>query len=140
MEKYKFFDHTADVLFEAYGKNLNELFEHAALALEETQVDVNGVNQNESRTIHLKNDSVEMLLFYFLQELIFFKDFEKILFSKFKLNITENKIYRLSAECLGEVINLEKHELKVDVKAVTLHTFSVEKTKKIWKARVLLDV
>jgi SHS2 domain-containing protein len=33
MEKFKFFEHTADVEFEAYGKTLEEAFENAALAM-----------------------------------------------------------------------------------------------------------
>ncbi len=46
---YKFFDHTADVLFEAEGKTLDELFEASGLATEETQVELNGIKQkNES--------------------------------------------------------------------------------------------
>ena len=32
MKGYKFKDHTADVLFEAYGKSLNEVFENSAYA------------------------------------------------------------------------------------------------------------
>ena len=43
MKKYKFFDHTADVLFEAYGNTLGELFENAALATQETQADLKGI-------------------------------------------------------------------------------------------------
>ncbi|MEK6826460.1 MAG: archease, partial [Nanoarchaeota archaeon] len=85
MKKYKFFDHTADVMFEAYGKTLNELFENAALATQETQVDLKDVKGKIKRKINLKNKSIEMLLFDFLQELIFLKDSQYSLFSKFKI-------------------------------------------------------
>ena len=34
----------------------------------------------------------------------------------------------------------KKHNLKVDVKAVTLHFFEVKKTAKGWFARVILDI
>ena len=140
MKKYKFFDHTADVLFEAYGNNLSELFENAALASQETQADLKNIKQKIIKKINLKNESIEMLLFDFLQELIYLKDKDKLLFSKFKVDIKKNKEYTLKAEALGEKINMKKHELKVDVKAVTLHNYYVKKIKNKWKTRIILDI
>ncbi len=138
---YKFFDHTADVLFEAGGKNLGELFEAAGLATEETQVDLKGVGQKVEKSLELENKNLDMLLFDFLQELIFLKDAELLLFSWIKVSVKEGKgKYTLKAELKGEKIDPNKHELKVDVKAVTLHRFEVKKTPKGWFARVILDI
>ena len=33
MDKYKFFEHTADAKFQAYGKSVEEAFSNAALAM-----------------------------------------------------------------------------------------------------------
>ena len=138
---YKFFDHTADVLFEAEGKDLDELFEACGLATEETQVDLKDVEEKIKKEISLEKDNIEMLLFDFLQELIFLKDAELLLFSSIKVSITEkNKKYRLKAVLKGEKLDQKKHELKVDVKAVTLHRFEVGKVGKGWFARVILDI
>ncbi len=137
---YKFFDHTADVLFEAKGKSLDELFEAAGLATEETQVDLKGIKTKVKKEIVLEKDNIEMLFFDFLQELIFLKDAELLLFSKIKVSISEGKPNRLKAVLEGEKIDPKKHELKVDVKAVTLHRFEVKKTKTGWFARVILDI
>ncbi len=137
---YKFFDHTADVLFEAEGKTLGELFEAAGLATEETQIDLKGLKSKIKKEIKLKNESVEMLLFDFLQELIFLKDAKLLLFSKIKVSVSEGKTNKLKATLEGEKIDPKKHELKVDVKAVTLHRFEVKKTKSGWFARVILDI
>ncbi|MBI4163297.1 MAG: archease, partial [Candidatus Aenigmarchaeota archaeon] len=123
---YKFFDHTADVLFEAEGKDLSELFEAAGLATEETQVDLKGIKQKIRKEIKLEKESVEMLLFDFLQELIFLKDAKLLLFSKIKVSVSEGKVNKLNAVLEGERIDPKKHELKVDVKAVTLHRFEVK--------------
>ena len=131
--KYEFFDHTADVLFEVEGKNLDELFEGAGLATEETQVDLNDIKQKVKKEISLEKDSVEMLLFDFLQELIFLKDAELLLFSKIKVSVSEGKIFKIKAQLWGEKINPKKQELKVDVKAVTLHKFEVKKIKLSYK-------
>lgn len=145
--KYKFIDHTADVMFEAYGRNLNKLFENAALATFETQCDLKKVKRKIKKKIKLKNEDIERLLFDFLEELIYLKDAKYLLFNKFKVKINKKflgksslKIYFLEAEIEGEKINPEKHELKTDVKAPTLHHFSLEKIKNGYKARVILDI
>ena len=131
----------ADVAFEATGKTIEELFESAALAVNNTQVkDLKSVKQKISKEIKVESDSIEMLLFNFLQELIFLKDTELLLFSKFDIKITQGKKYKLKSKAYGEKLDMKKHELLVDVKAVSLHNFKVEETKEGWKADVILDV
>jgi|SRR3989344_318073 len=139
--KYKFLEHTADVMFEAYGKNLNALFANAALAVFEVQCDLKKVGNKIKKKINLKNENAENLLFDFLEELIYLKDAKYILFGKFRVEIKKIRDnYILDALAYGEKINPEKHELKTDVKAVTLHEFFLKKTSKGWKCRVLLDI
>lgn len=140
---YKFLEDIAiaDVAFEATGKTLEELFESAGLAVTNTQVkDLKSVKQKVSKEIKVDSDSIEMLLFNFLQELIFLKDAELLLFSKFNISIKKGKKYKLEAKAYGEKLDMKKHELLVDVKAVSLHNFKVEETKYGWKADVILDV
>jgi len=135
--KYRFFEHTADAIFEAYGRNLNELFENAALAVEEIQVNTRTIAAKKKKTIKLENENPEMLLFDFLQELIYLKDAEQMLFKEFQVKIVGKK---LVADCFGEKIDQKKHELKVDAKAITLYKFELKKIKTRWTARVLVDI
>jgi len=82
-----------------------------------------------------------MLLFDFLQELIYFKDAERLLLRTREVRIDERdqKCF-LKAETTGEPLDAARHHQRADVKAVTLHDFSVEKEDGGWKARVLLDI
>lgn len=81
-----------------------------------------------------------MLLFQFLQELLFFKDAEQLLLRVSEIRIeNQNAFHKLTAEAYGERINPDKHELLVDVKAVTLHRFTVGQTPRGWEATVILD-
>lgn len=141
---YKFLEGltVADVAFQASGKTLEQMFESAALATIRTQVkDLKAIKQKVKKEIKLEADSVERLLFDFLQELIFYKDAELLLFNKFEIKITEKyKKYFLTATASGEKLNMKKHELLVDVKAVTMHKFEVKKTKTGWAAVVVLDI
>ena len=82
-----------------------------------------------------------MLLFDLLQELIFVKDAERLLLRIREIQIAEKEEnYFVKAIAEGELLDAERHHQRADVKAVTLHDFSVERTNDGWKARVLLDI
>ena len=138
---HKFFDHTADVLFVARAGALPELFKQCAIATEETMVDVGEVKAKQKVKILAENNTIEGLLFDFLEELVFFKDYKQLVFSKYDLEIKEKeKGYSLVCFAHGEKLDVTRHDPRVDVKAVTMHMFEVTKDKQGWKAKVLLDI
>jgi len=132
---------TADIGFEATGKNLNELFEQCAYAVEEAMVDIKGVKPKVSKTIKISDVELEKVLFNFLQELVYLKDADLLLFSKVKCSAKESKgKYSLTAVLKGEKIDTKRHELRNDIKAVTWHMFKIEKTHAGYKALIIVDV
>lgn len=138
---HKFLDHTADVFFVAKAETLPALFNECALAVEETMVEVSKVKPKEKIKILGESSTVESLLFDFLDELLFFKDYKQLVFSKFDIDISESPgKYSLVCQAQGEKIDFSRHEPKVDVKAITMHEFKVEKVKEGWKAQVLIDI
>lgn len=130
----------ADAAFEAYGKTLEELFVNCAKATFEAMVDSKTVTPNYTEKIQLENKTLEDLLFDWLSELVYLKDYKAILFKDFSVKIQKNTNYRLEGEAKGEAINPQKHKLRADVKAVTYHLFEVKKTERYWKARIILDI
>src|SRR5947208_16285161 len=141
---YKFLDEIgiADIAFEATGRDLPELFTAVADATLNVMIEnLDAIEAHETRRIELKNDAIDMLLFDFLQELIYFKDAERLLLRVREVQIEQrNEKYFLKAEAAGEPLDEARHQQRADVKAVTLHDFSVEKKNSGWKARVLLDI
>jgi len=133
---------TADVAFEARGATLKETFLAAADATLNTMVEEIGtVAPLERRDFSLAADSLDLLLFELLQELVYHKDADRLLLRVRDLRIEETGSgYRLHADAYGETIDPGKHPLLADVKAVTLHRLSVEKTLSGWRAVVVLDV
>ena len=133
---------TADIAFEATGRDLAELFRDAADATTNVMIDnIEAIQPRETRQIELANDKLDMLLFDFLQEVIFLKDAERLLLRMREVEIDErDENYFLKATAEGELLDAKRHHQRVDVKAVTLHEFSVERTKGGWTARVLLDI
>jgi protein archease len=141
---YKYLEEigTADIAFEATGRDLPELFREAADATTNVMIDnLDTIQPRETRQMELSNDKLDMLLFDLLQELIFLKDAERLLLRIRKLHINEkDEKYFLRAIAEGEPLDAERHHQRADVKAVTLHDFSVERLDGGWKAQVLLDI
>ena len=133
---------TADIAFEATGGDLPELFTSAADATMNVMIEnLDTIEPRETRCIELRNDEIDMLLFDFLQEFVYFKDAERLLLRIREMQIEERKgAYSLKAKTAGEPLDAGRHQQRADVKAVTLYDFSVEKTEGGWKARVLLDI
>jgi len=140
MKKFDFIDiTTADVAFVAYGKDLNELFADAALAMFEVMINTKQVKPKILRKIKVEGNDLESLMFNWLNELLLYVDSENLVFSDFKVKVGEKK-FSLSAECKGEKINREKHETRNGVKSATMHKMEIKKERNIWKAQVILDI
>lgn len=142
MKKYIYLEGivTADAAFDAFGKTLAELFENSALATANTMADLKTLQAKITKKIEITADDTEKLLFKFLDQIVFLKDSEQLLFKKFNVKISEGKQLKLEATCFGDKINPEKQKLRNDVKAVTYHNFKVQQAQNGWKARVILDI
>jgi protein archease len=132
----------ADIAFKARGKDLVELFTTAADATMNVMVEeLDSIRPLERREFILENEALDMLLFDFLQELIYYKDAEQLLLRVDRLAFLEEEgRHRLIAQTAGEIIDSTRHETRVDVKAVTLHQFELQQTPQGWEAMVILDI
>lgn len=143
-EKYCFFEekYTADIGFEAFGESVETLMVAAGEATMNVMVpDLGSIRHEHKREIRVSAESLEMLLFDFLQELIFFKDAEQLLLVVPDVRVEQKEDqYQLFAEAFGEVLDLQRHDLRVDVKAVTLHHFELKQIDSGWRAVVVLDI
>ncbi len=133
---------TADIAFEARGETLEEVFTAAAEATMNVMIEsLDSIEPRQLRKFDLENGELDMLLFDFLQELIFFKDSERLLLKVDEIRIEEREgSYRLKALTQGESLDPDRHEQRVDVKAVTLHRFRLEKTHHGWMSTIILDI
>ena len=132
----------ADVAFNAWGKTLEELFSEAAQATMKVMVEnLSAVRQSEAVQIKLDQSNEEMLLFDFLNELIFYKDARRLILLPSQITITRaGERCTLEATLEGEEIDASRHQLSTDVKAVTMLRFEVSRVAEGWRASVVLDV
>jgi SHS2 domain-containing protein len=132
----------ADVAFEAWGETREELFAASAAALLRTMVELpDAVERRQEQMLRLEHEELDLLLFSFLQELVFLKDARRLLLHADSMRIEEGRgLYNLEATVRGEEIDPRRHSFVVDVKAVTLHRFRVFFENGKWKAVIVLDV
>ena len=144
MKQYRYRDDiaTADAAFEASGETREELFIAASDATVNVMIEnLDEILPQKHFSLDIESESLEMLLFKLLEEIIYYKDAETLLIriSNIEIHAIKNG-FSLSAEVYGETINPDTHSLVVDVKAVTLHRFGVQETPDGWKATVVLDI
>lgn len=132
----------ADVAFEAWGEDLAGVLTAAAEATLNVMVsNLDSVALRDRRPVSLEAEEPDLLLFDFLQEVIFFKDANRLLLRPANVVAEEREgIFKVSADLVGEELDMERHDLVVDVKAVTLHRFVVERVDGRWRAFVVLDI
>jgi SHS2 domain-containing protein len=140
--KFKYLENVAiaDTCFEAYGKTLNEMFENSALAVSDCMVNLKEIKQKVKREIKLESDKLDNLLYDFLSEIVYIKDTDGLLFSKYKVIVKEGKKFTLNATCYGDIIRRDKQELRNDVKAITMHMFEIKKEKNKYQSTVVVDI
>ncbi len=132
--KYKFIDHTADIAFEVYGKDLAELLENASYAFYEAFVYTEKVQKEYEKELEIDAEEPDYLLYKWLNELLYLFDTEFFAAKEVKIKVENNK-------AIGKLIGgkFDSSMVKVEPKAITMHKFKVEKND-IWKAFVVIDI
>ena len=123
MKNFEYFEVTADIGFRAYGKNLNEAFENAGLAIFNIISDTDDIDSTKEISFDITSEDNVSLLYDYLEELLFYHEVEFMLFSQFDVEIGEN--FHLKATIKGEPIDWDKHERKTEIKAITFHKMEV---------------
>jgi SHS2 domain-containing protein len=140
---YRYLDNiaTADCAVEVTADSVEGIFRDSAKALIGRMVNLDSISATRSWTVELEDETLEGLLYDWLSELIYLKDTENVLFCEFVVDsLTDAPPYRLAARVGGEDIDQDRHDIGIEVKAVTLHMFRIEKTGDMWTAFMIFDL
>ena len=139
--KYKYLPHTADTKFRAYGKDMEEAFGNAALAVFNIMVDTSKVKENVKKKIAAEGADLKALLQNFLEQFLILLDSENFFLAnvrKIKISGSEGS-YKLAAEAAGD--DAGKYEtIGPQVKAVTYNDMVVDAEKDNCFVQVVLDI
>ena len=119
---FEFREHTADVQVRSWGSSLEEAFSQTAYSLMATITpDLKKITPKIEKKITIKAEDKEALLFDFLSEFLYIFDVDELVFSQIYVSKIEkfNDNYKLQAILKGEKFDLDKHEIGIEVKAIT---------------------
>jgi SHS2 domain-containing protein len=133
-----------DAVIEAYGYTLEEAFENAAMALCDTMIDLKSVVPKEEFKFSAKGNDLYSLLFDWLDQVMLLLVADRIAMSQFSVKIKRHNNnggdYFLEGIARGELLDLDRHHYKVEIKAVTYHEMEIKQEKDIFTAKFLLDL
>ncbi len=185
-EKFRYLDHMTDLIVEAYGNTLQELFENSAFGLINAMFDMTNVETSHSIKIKAQGHDFKSLLYDWIEKIILsiyidrmiVVKFDSLSFSKIITNdhpntnnkendnnITiiremeflandldlydsekskskpDNYIYKIEGIGNGDIIDLHKHEYKIEVKSITYHEMEIKRDEAgYYIARFLVDL
>jgi SHS2 domain-containing protein len=135
---YETFEHTADLGLRIRAGNLDTLFAEAAQAMFSVMVvDLDAVRPREELRIALEDDDPAALLRRWLGELLYEFCTRRWLFSQFEVAVRPDG---LTAVARGEPMDDERHEMDLEIKAVTWHGLKLEREGDGWLAEVIVDI
>ena len=131
----------ADVAFEATGATPPDVLHSAWTALVEVMLPGGGQGQGENRGRILSGSDWAEVLLALLEWVVYVKDAEGILLTPVALEpLTSGGGIRVSVTAAAIPVAAVSRRLGTDVKAVTLHHYSMVPTPQGWRATVVLDV
>ncbi|MBN2033264.1 MAG: archease [Deltaproteobacteria bacterium] len=138
MRKFEYLDHAGDLGIKIYGKDLPDLFRHAAEALFHVITNPETIQVKETRTLTLQGHNLEELLVDWLNEFIYLFETRGLLFSDFDFFFLNAQT--LEAKVGGEPYDESRHVIKTTVKSATYHQLWIQHKKGIWRAQVIIDL
>jgi SHS2 domain-containing protein len=138
MKPFEIINHTADISIKAYGKNLKQLFENAALGMFNILADLEGITTSTELEIKIEAPDKEELLIEWLDELLYNFYTKNIIFCNFDINeLIDNN---LTAKVKGRFIGENKNRLKTEIKAATRHDLHITQKDDTYEVQIVFDV
>jgi SHS2 domain-containing protein len=142
---FKLVDHTADLCIKAWGHTQKELFEEAASGMAIQIYDPVRVEEKEIQKINIEAESIEELLLQWLKEILYRIEQNGILFRRFQIEkdnftLRNEKTTHIQASLYGERLDPARHDICIEIKAVTRHGLYVKKNGPWWEGSILFDV
>lgn len=139
--EFRYIEHVSDAMVEAYGRTLGEAFAHSARGLVNLVCNVSKVDPHKIVSIETTGFDRKSLLYNWLEKVLLVLLIDNIILAKFEVKIKRHKDkYHLFSTCKGDNFLRQKHEYKVEVKAITYHGMKISDKKGKVIIRFLVDL
>ena len=137
MGSFQILDHTGEVGILAHGESLAEAFSQIAEGMYSLMVGLETIQERETRSVEVEAADSCALMVAWLNELVYLFDRDGMLFRRFQVNEISSR--HIKADCYGQRLSPERHQVRLAVKAATYHMADVHEDNGWW-ARVILDI
>jgi len=135
---YQVIDHTADLGIIVKGPDVKSLFIHAARAMTDLMVKGDISKETVIKDVLVEGEDFPDLMVRWLGEILYLFDGENLIVNSIKIkSISPTKLKSILTLTSFET---EHHQVIREIKAVTYHQISVDKTKDGWQAKVIFDI
>ncbi|MFQ5649652.1 MAG: archease [bacterium] len=138
LPKFNHIEHTADAGIKVFASDMKTLFENAAAGLFDLITNLDKVACRDFRDVHVESTDREALLVRWLSELNYLFLTQEMIFADFEISQLNER--RLLARIGGEPLDLDKHEIYTEVKAVTYHGLYIEERSNGCEAQIIFDL
>jgi len=136
--RYRTIDHTADFGIRVFGSDPKDLFANAAYALFDLLIDINSLKGEKTRSLTVFGKDRPDLMINWLREILFLWNGNGMLIKKAEIiSLSETK---LSATVFFDRYDPDRHDIKMEIKAVTYHQVQVTGKPSGWEAKVIFDI
>lgn len=130
--------HAADMIVCGFGTDAAQAFANAARAMVAAMTPLKRIAARETVRVRCRAPDLDMLLYDWLNAVIYEMATRRMLFGDFRVRIEDN---RLVADLLGEPVDTARHAPAVEPKGATLSELSVRRRPDgRWAARCVVDV
>ncbi|MFW9897764.1 MAG: archease [Candidatus Thorarchaeota archaeon] len=143
MKGFRYINHTADIQSQSWGRTLEEAFSQCALSLMTIITpNLEKISPQIEKSVKIKAEDKEALLFDFLSEFLYIFDVEGLIFKEINVEYIEkiNKHYKLEATMKGEKFNKKKHDIGTEVKAITYSFINIDESEDDVKINIVFDI
>jgi SHS2 domain-containing protein len=133
-------DHTTDAIVEVTAVTLEDAFLKAGESTVAIMLDIETIEEKDTRKISVSGKDLRYLLFNWLEEIVFQVITEGFAPKRFDVKITKGTEYRIDAILYGESLDLKKHQFRVEIKAPTFHQMIIKKEDNVITMKYLLDL
>ena len=135
---YEFFEHTADIGIRVRAATFEQLLAEAARGLFSVMVaNLDAVQPVQEICLEVAAAEPDDLLRDWLAALLFSFDTRRIVLAEFHVQLQSGG---LVATARGEPLDTTRHQLGMEVKAITYHELKVCREGKDWLAEVIVDI
>jgi len=132
------FSHDADIGVRGYGETKEIAFEQAAYAMTGVMTDPEKITPLKSVDISCEGPDDALLLYEWLNALVYEMATRGMLFSRYAVDIQDNT---LTGRAWGEPVDIDRHQPAVEIKGATLTELRIsQEPDGQWTAQCVVDV